>query len=354
MEFFDVAQVLAIVLGQVNGVMRDVVITSFNPQVEHEGGAGKALLLDPAVGPATADIVGHHALHGLREIGIHHDRIGGQSAIGGAHRGALAALKHHLFDWLVEQDLRAQIFRNASHGPGDCTATAHGMKNAVLIFEEREDAEQTRASKGRHTEILGLEAESQAYALIFEIAFQVRIKRVPWTKERQQFQHVELGQISPAFERLLQERRELFKFVAVVTEEAMEATSVFRAQLRDGALHTLQVWCCQQFAARAEDQAVLRIEAVHRDFFIQVPACGSKYFAQYLGVKEKGWPGIELETVLLHGRCAATDDLASFHYGYVDARSLQQNSSGESSRTGPDNDDLLIALAHSIGEMQLR
>ncbi len=140
-QLFNIAQVLPVIRCQVNGVVGDLVITSFNAQIEHEGGAGEALLLDPAVGPAAANAVRHHALHGLGEVRVDHHGIGGQSAVGGAHRGTFAAGKNHLFHRLVEQHASAQFFGDASHGLGDRAATTHRMKDAMLILQERENAE---------------------------------------------------------------------------------------------------------------------------------------------------------------------------------------------------------------------
>ena len=231
--------------------------------------------------------------------------------------------------------------RDASHRLGDRAATTYGMKDAVFILQERENAEQTGAGERRHTEILGLEAEAEANAFIFEIAAQVRIERAPRAQERQQLEHVKLGQVSPALEGRLQKRCKFLELVAIVTEEALEAACVARAKLCDRALHSLEVWGCQQFSARAEDQPVLGIQPVHGDLFIEVSAGGSKDFAQYPGIKKEGWPGIELKTVALHGGGAAADNLSAFHDGYIDARSLQQNGSGQSARTGPDNNDFL-------------
>ena len=52
---FDVAEVLLIVLGEIDGVVLDVIVTAFDAEVEHEGRAGILLALDIAIGPAAAD-----------------------------------------------------------------------------------------------------------------------------------------------------------------------------------------------------------------------------------------------------------------------------------------------------------
>src|ERR1700761_2667632 len=114
-------------------MVRDLVIAPFDTQVEHEGRTGKALLLDPQVSPAAANMVGHHALHGLGKVGVDDDCIRSESPVSGAYGGALAAFKDHLFDRLVEQDPGSEIFCNPSHSPGDGAAAADGVKHPVLI-----------------------------------------------------------------------------------------------------------------------------------------------------------------------------------------------------------------------------
>ena len=140
-QLFNIAQVLAVILGQVNGVVRYIIKTSFNAQIEHEGGAGEALLLNFAIGPAPSNRVRHHALHRQREVRVDDNGIGGQSAVGGAHRGAFTAGKDHLLDRFVQQHADTQFLRDAGHGFRDRAATPYRMKDAMLILEKRENAE---------------------------------------------------------------------------------------------------------------------------------------------------------------------------------------------------------------------
>jgi hypothetical protein len=126
----------------------------------------------------------------------------------------------------------------------------------------------------------------------------------------------------------------------------MEATGIVRAELCDCMLHAFQVRGSQQFPTRAEDQAVLGIEPIHGDFFIKVSARGSKDLAQHFGIKKEGRTSIEFESVSLHGGSAATDNIAALDDGDVDTRPCEQNSSSQSTWTGPDNDDFLVWLAH--------
>ncbi len=109
----------------------------------------------------------------------------------------------------------------------------------------------------------------------------------------------------------------------------------------------LHVRRSQQLSAGAEDQAVMGIQPVHGDLFIEISAGGREDLAQNPGVEKKGWPGIEFEAVPLHGGGAAADDVSPFHYGDVDTRAGQQYSGGQATGTGSDYYDFLVWLDHS-------
>src|ERR1700722_19573651 len=147
MQLFNIAEVLPVILCQVDGVMGYLVVAPFNTQVKHESGAGEALLLYFAIGPAAPNGVRHHALHSLSEIRVDDYCVGSQGAAGSTHCGAPAAGKDHFLYWFVEQDLSAQILGDARHGLGDGAATTFGMKDAVLVLEEGENAEETGAGE---------------------------------------------------------------------------------------------------------------------------------------------------------------------------------------------------------------
>ena len=103
----------------------------------------------------------------------------------------------------------------------------------------------------------------------------------------------------------------------------MEATGIAGAELSDRALHAFEIWGGQQLSAGAEDQAVLGIEPIHGDLFIEVSAGRCKDLAEDLGVEKEGWPGIEFEAVPLHGGGAASDDIPAFDNGDIDPRPRQ-------------------------------
>ena len=193
-----------------------------------------------------------------------------------------------------------------------------------------------------------MEAEAEANALVFEIAPQIGIERAPGAQQRQQLEHVKLGQISPALEGRLQKRRKALKLVAVLVKEAAKAAGVLRAELGDCALHTLQVRCSQQLATGAEDQPVLGIQSIHGNLFIETSTCCRKDLAQYFWVEEESRPGIEFETASLHGGGTAADDVAPLHDGDIDSRPRQQHSSGQTAWTGPDDNDFLEWFDHLV------
>ena len=156
---------------------------------------------------------------------------------------------------------------DAGHGAGDGAAAADGVEDAVLVLEEREDGEEAGAAEGRHAEVLGLKAEAEADALVLEVDLEVAVEGAPGREQRQQLEHLGLGEVAPAFEGRLQEGQELCELVAVVGEELVKALRVLGRDGGDGAAP-----CCSTLGVasssppRAEDEAVLRVEPRHGDF----------------------------------------------------------------------------------------
>jgi len=67
--------------------------------------------------------------------------------------------------------------RDAGHGLGDGAAAAAGVEYAVLVFDERENREQTGAAKRGHAEVFGLKRKREADARLLEIAAELGIQR---------------------------------------------------------------------------------------------------------------------------------------------------------------------------------
>ena len=80
MLVLDVVEVLRVVLGDVDGVVRQVEF-AFDAEIHHEGGAGILLLRELLVRPATAKVVGNKTFHRAGEIGVDHHRIGAMRAV---------------------------------------------------------------------------------------------------------------------------------------------------------------------------------------------------------------------------------------------------------------------------------
>ena len=101
----------------------------------------------------------------------------------------------------------------------------------------------------------------------------------------------------------------------------------------DGLLHPGDVGCGQQVAAAAEDQVILRIQADHGDFVVQIPATGSEDFTQDARIEKEG--GAAVETKAVAGQCgsAAADIGLAFEDGDGAAGPGQQH--GCRQTTGP-------------------
>ena len=152
MLVLDLVEVARVIVGDVNGVMRQIEL-ALDAEIHHEGRAGEFLAGNLAIGPTTAKVIGHEALHGAGEVGIDHDRIGRFHSRWPCARRPRVALRRALLRLAVETDLNAQSLGHARHRRGDRGATADRMEHAIFVFEERENREQARAAERRHAEI---------------------------------------------------------------------------------------------------------------------------------------------------------------------------------------------------------
>ena len=88
-------------------------------------------------------------------------------------------------------DPGAEFLGCTGHGLAHSATSATGMEDPVLVFDEREDGEQTGAPKRRHAQVLALEREREPDPWIVEIGPQVLIDTLPGPQEWQHFEERE-------------------------------------------------------------------------------------------------------------------------------------------------------------------
>ena len=113
--------------------------------------------------------------------------------------------------------------------------------------------------------------------------------------------------------------------------------------LRDRALHPVEVRRGVQRAPGAEDQAVLRVEPDEFHLLPQVPADGLEDRRQDLGVQEERRADVEPKPVRLQGRRAPTHLRLAFEHGHAQARLRQQHGGRQAAGPGPDDHDTLVS-----------
>ena len=117
MPRLDVGQVGQVVLGEVDGVVGQVVVPALDAEVEHERGAGELLAADLAVAPSPAQVVGDEAGHGASEVGIDDQGVGMVDPRSRSHAHRSPALEEDLLDLILERDGRAQLLGRARPSP---------------------------------------------------------------------------------------------------------------------------------------------------------------------------------------------------------------------------------------------
>ena len=167
-------------------------------------------------------------------------------------------------------------------------------------------------------------------------------------EQGKELHHLGLGEVAPALEGALQERQELFEFVAVVGDEAVEACGVVRGDGADCLFHALVVGGREELAASPEDEAVLRVQASHRDLAVEVVAGCREDLFENLRVEEEGWAYVELEAILFHGGRATADDGPLFDDGDLNSGFCEQDCGCEPPRSGSYDDDPARILLHLL------
>ena len=95
---------------------------------------------------------------------------------------------------------------------------------------------------------------------------------------------------------------------AVLGEEPAEARRVGGRELGDLLFHPRDVRCAIHFAARAEDDAILRIKPDHFNFAAQFRAADPENFLEHARVEKKSRAEIKLVAVRLDAGGASADD----------------------------------------------
>ena len=172
----DILHIASVILRYVHRVVRHVVVSAADAKVHHKGGAGHPFLIKVLIIPAPPEMVRNQTRHGARKISVDNHSVGPVFSTRRAHTDSLTALKENLLHRLIQMDLSPQLFRNPRQACGDRSASSDGMVDPVLIFEKRQDGEQSRTLERRHTQVFRLKRECQAHALIAEILAQFGVE----------------------------------------------------------------------------------------------------------------------------------------------------------------------------------
>ena len=247
--------------------------------------------------PARPKMVRHQALHRASEIRIDDDRVRAVAASRGAHSGGAAAGELHRLHSLAEMYADAEPPRHRCHVLRYGAASTNGMKHAGVVLEIREDREQTRATKGRHAQILRLEREGDPYTRILEVPGQVGVQRIPWPQQRQQAHQSRCRHVPPTGECTLEAGPEPFELLTIVGEIAAHVGGVRGRDRSHLALELLDVRRGDQFAAASEDEPVMRVEFPHRNLGPEIESSLLIDLLEHTRIQEECGACIEAESI---------------------------------------------------------
>ena len=182
----------------------------------------------------------------------------------------------------------------------------------MLILQKRKNAEQARAREWRHPQILRLKAETQPYPIVLKILASDRspanATASPAAASSTFPVVIRSRQLSKAFCRIGVNR---CSFSRLSLKVILEPGCVRRARWRRFCLlhasrHSAVASTCPP---PAENQAILGVEPMHRNFFFQAMTGRREYLPQHLRIEKKCRANIKLEAVLLHRRRPARQPL---------------------------------------------
>ena len=225
------------------------------------------------------------------------------------------------------------------------------MPDAVLVFEERQNGEQTRALERRHAEILRLERERELQARVGKIAREFRVQGFPGLEVGQHREQPQAEQARPPGKRHLQTRREFLQLQAIVRHELSELRAVRRRQFRNLRHHPLNVGRGVQLATSPEGQPVLRVEPGHRNFLEQIAPHRLKNLLKDLGIEKERRAQIKAVAIALDGRSATAHSRLLFQNRDFHAGLGQQHGRGQTARSRSHYDD---PSGHASGLDEIR
>jgi hypothetical protein len=125
----------------------------------------------------------------------------------------------------------------------------------------------------------------------------------------------------------------------------MDIGCIDRTDLGDFRFESRNNWRAIQLPTRSKNEAILRIEADHRDFRMQIAVNELENPFQNAGIKEKGGSEVEAEPVVFEGRTAAANARQPFHHMHAHACFCQQKRGSKPSGSSPYNHYFFGSLA---------
>ena len=163
----NVSQILLVVVGKDDVMMRLVFVEGIETQVEHEGGAGVFLLSEVLV---CLLLFAKDGGPGVGVVGIDDKLIAGEFlAVGEADLGRIFTLVEDFFDFGLVANFATFLSDDFGHAFGNFGETTLHVVDPMLVFDIGKDTKKGGAIPGRHTEVFGLEGESEFQTVVLKV-----------------------------------------------------------------------------------------------------------------------------------------------------------------------------------------
>ena len=235
----NVCQILVVVVGKDDVMMRLVFVEGIKTKVEHEGGAGVFLLSEVLV---CLLLFSKDGGAGVGVVGIDDQLIAVEFlAVGEADLGRIFTLVEDLFDFGLVANFAAFLSDDFGHAFGNFGETTLHVVDSMFVFDIGKDTKKGGAIPGRHTEVFGLKGESEFQTVVLKVVREDVHDRFGGGDVGEGFEEIFVevrGKTSVGFE---EEGEDRFEFGCVIIHEAEKVFRLSGKRLFDIGRHFFAV-----------------------------------------------------------------------------------------------------------------
>ncbi len=338
----DVLDIVAVIVGKNDVMVRFLGVNFVQAEIEHESRARELLAFHLRFGfRVTIEQVRHR----VGVIGIHDDVIAREDfAIFQFHAAALCAGELQFLDGGIEAQSAAIFLEKLGHAFRDFAQAALDVIDAVAVFDVGKNAEECGAAPGRHAEVLGLEREREFEAVIGEIIFQHIDDAFSGSDVGDRLHQGGAEESLEFVVRALEAGVNGSEFDSVIRHEAAISLTVTRESFFDVGFHEFAVagGLHRELAPRELGHGVEQ-DQVH--VILGLAAGFSENFIERELLVQKSRAGIEREVAHFQLGIASAHAILFFENGDIESSVSENHARRQTARTGANDNHFFLGHA---------